>query len=69
MASLWRILALSWLGGVASPILMDDPAIADALARPVAASIQPVGEEQAIEISAVQSPSDEESGSFANAGD
>jgi hypothetical protein len=27
MASLWRAMALVWLGGMGSPILADDPAI------------------------------------------
>ena len=44
MASLWRVLALSWLGGVASPIMLDDPAIADIFAPTSAAIAQPAGE-------------------------
>lgn len=30
MASLWRALALAWLGGIASPGLLDDAAMAEA---------------------------------------
>jgi hypothetical protein len=30
MASLWRPLALAWLGGIASPLLLDEAAITDA---------------------------------------
>ncbi len=29
MANLWRVLAIAWLGGVASPALMEDPADID----------------------------------------
>ena len=29
MTSLWRLLALAWLGGVASPALMENPASPD----------------------------------------
>ncbi|MDE2229695.1 MAG: hypothetical protein KGL11_11730 [Alphaproteobacteria bacterium] len=38
MANLWRVLAIAWLGGVASPALMDEPAtVGDALTAPVVA--------------------------------
>jgi hypothetical protein len=60
MANLWRVLALSWLGGVASPILMDDPTIAEAFARPVAAAIQPAGELACIETPSAQPSGDDE---------
>jgi hypothetical protein len=29
MRSLWRALALAWLGGVGSPLLLDAPSLAD----------------------------------------
>ena len=44
MASLWRVLALSWLGGVASPIMQDDPAIAGNIAPTAVVITQPAGE-------------------------
>ena len=31
MANLWRVLALVWLGGIASPVLLDDPAVVEAV--------------------------------------
>jgi hypothetical protein len=37
MANLWRVLALSWLGGVASPAMLDE-AQAMELAQPPAAT-------------------------------
>jgi hypothetical protein len=36
MASLWRAMALVWLGGIASPVLADDPAIM--MGAPIAGS-------------------------------
>lgn len=37
-ANLWRVLAIAWLGGVASPVLMDELAsVGDALVVPVVA--------------------------------
>ena len=61
MANLWRVLALSWLGGVASPILMDDPAIAEVFARPIATAIQPAGELPGIETPSAETLGDDES--------
>lgn len=37
MATLWRVLALAWLGGVGSPALGNDPAMVEPIAA-VAAS-------------------------------
>jgi hypothetical protein len=36
MATLWRALALAWLGGVASPALMDEAAVARATVEYIA---------------------------------
>jgi hypothetical protein len=69
MASLWRVLALSWLGGVASPILMNDAAIADELARPVAATIQQGGEQPGIKDPNAVISGHEETSSPADTGD
>ena len=52
MATLWRALAIAWLGGIASPGLADDAIAAErALVRPatpgyVAAPWRPIGEKQ-----------------------
>ncbi|HUZ72595.1 MAG TPA: hypothetical protein VMU87_06400 [Stellaceae bacterium] len=40
MSNLWRAMALAWLGGLASPLLVDDAAIMDTL--PVAAVAAPM---------------------------
>lgn len=38
MANLWRVLAIAWLGGLASPALMDEPAtVADIQSAPMVA--------------------------------
>ncbi len=38
MANLWRVLAIAWLGGLASPALMDEPAtVADIQSTPIVA--------------------------------
>jgi hypothetical protein len=50
-ANLWRVLAIAWLGGVASPVLMDELAsVGDALAAPVVA-------ESSIEVSVASTES------------
>ena len=59
MASLWRVLALSWLGGVASPIMLDDTAIADAYAPAAAVITRPAGELPALDEPWTESLSDE----------
>lgn len=40
MANLWRAMALAWLGGLASPVLLDDPAMIDT--SPLAAVTSPM---------------------------
>ena len=59
MASLWRVLALSWLGGVASPLMLDDPAIVGGFAPTSAVIEQHAGELPALDASWTEIPSDE----------
>lgn len=40
MANLWRVLAIAWLGGVASPALLEEPVAACAPPTIVAAPIE-----------------------------
>jgi|HubBroStandDraft_1064217.scaffolds.fasta_scaffold143228_2 hypothetical protein len=40
MANLWRVLAIAWLGGVASPGLMEDPADID-ISSPTSMTSEP----------------------------
>jgi hypothetical protein len=50
MASLWRILALSWLGGIASPVLTGDM-LAGELQGPAVVSACPAATEERLEVS------------------
>ena len=59
MASLWRVLALSWLGGIASPVMLDDPAVAGGFAPAAAAIEQPAGELPALDASWTEISGDE----------
>ena len=51
MPTLWRLLALAWLGGMASPALADDPAtIGEMNADGTSASISASAEEETGEV-------------------